>query len=233
MPVSLEHDCLKNAVVKIAYTSEYNVRYISHLVQKAINESTSHKFEEIPTKDSRVSNESLSYRITDDQIMLANTFYRILISAKSITFNFTKTYRGWAEYSKLIRCVLSSLQSIKLQDVNLQYISSFETVDIFDALDGTIQLTRLPHFNGSVFSFSCNCNSKNRAIAEATIKLTNNKEFLNTRFSIVEISITGKAKDYKSDECLQLLADCHDYEKHLFFLLLSEDFINKLHPHYE
>lgn len=233
MPVSLEHDGLKDAVVCINYVSDYNVRYISQNILAAINSNNENLFVEIPTKDKSVANESLSYKDSNDKVLLANSIYRILISENSATFNFTQKYPGWSDYSGLINKVLNSLSQVKLQDVYLQYMSCFENTDIFKALDGTIKLNQLPNFNGSVFNFSCNCNMEYKTIAEATIKLTNNKQMQNGTVSIVEVAIAGKTGDYQLEECLQLLSECHKFEKHLFFLLLSEEFINTLNPHYE
>ena len=198
MPVSLEHDGLKDAVVSVNYVSDYNVRYISQNILAAINSDNDDPFEEIPTKDKSVANESLSYKDSNDKILMANPIYRILVSEDRVTFNFTKKYP-----------------------------------DIFQELDGTIKLNQLPNFNGSVFNFSCNCNKEDEQIAEATIKLTNNKQIQNSSVSIIEVAIAGKIGDYHLEECLQLLSECHKFEKHLFFLLLSEKFINTLKPHYE
>lgn len=233
MPVSLEHDGLNDAVVCINYVSDYNVRYISQNILAAINSNNENLFVEIPTKDKSVANESLSYKDSKDKILLANPIYRILVSENSVTFNFTQNYPGWNAYSNLIIKVLSSIGQVKLQGVYLQYMSCFENTDIFKALDGTIKLNQLPNFNGSVFNFSCNCNKEGEPIAEATIKLTNNRQIQDSTVSIVEVAIVGKTGDYQLAECLQLLSECHKFEKHLFFLLLSEEFINTLNPHYE
>lgn len=233
MPVSLEHDGLKDAVVSVNYVSDYNVRYISQNILAAINSNNDNPFVEIPTKDKSVANESLSYKDSNDKILMANPIYRILVSEDRVTFNFTKKYPGWNSYSNLINIVLNSIGQVKLKGVYLQYMSCFENTDIFNALDGTINFNQLPNFNGSVFNFSCNCNKKDEPIAEATIKLTNNKQIQNSSFSIIEVAIAGKIGDYHLEECLQLLSECHKFEKHLFFLLLSEEFINTLNPHYE
>lgn len=233
MPVSLEYDGLKDAVVSISYVSDYNVRYISQNILAAINSNNDNLFVEIPTKDKSVANESLSYKDSNDKILLVNSIYRILVSENSVTFNFTQKYPGWTDYSDLINKVLNSVSQVKLQGVYLQYMSCFEHTDIFKSLDGTIKLNQLPNFNGSVFNFSCNCNREREPIAEATIKLTNNKQIKDSTVSIVEVAIAGKTGDYQLEECLQLLSDCHKFEKHLFFLLLSEEFINTLNPHYE
>lgn len=233
MPVSLEHDGLKDAVVSVNYVSDYNVRYISQNILAAINSNNDNPFEEIPTKDKSVANESLSYKDSNDKILLANPIYRILVSEDRVTFNFTKKYPGWNSYSNLINIVLNSIGQVKLRGVYLQYMSCFENTDIFKELDGTIKLNQLPNFNGSVFNFSCNCNKEDEPIAEATIKLTNNKQIQNSSVSIIEVAIAGKIGDYHLEECLQLLSECHKFEKHLFFLLLSEKFINTLNPHYE
>ena len=233
MPVSLEHDGLKDAVVSVNYVSDYNVRYISQNILAAINCNNENPFVEIPTKDKSVTNESLSYKDSNDKILMANPIYRILVSEDRVTFNFTKKYPGWNSYSNLINIVLNSIGQVNIQGVYLQYMSCFENTDIFKALDGTIKLNKLPNFNGSVFNFSCNCNKKDEPIAEATIKLTNNKQIQNSSVSIIEVAIAGKIGDYHLEECLQLLSECHKFEKHLFFLLLSEEFINTLNPHYE
>lgn len=233
MPVSLEHDGLKDAVVSVNYVSDYNVRYISQNILAAINSNNDNPFVEIPTKDKSVANESLSYKDSNDKILMANPIYRILVSEDRVTFNFTKKYPGWNSYSNLIKIVLNSIGQVNLQGVYLQYMSCFENTDIFKALDGTIMLNQLPNFNGSVFNFSCNCNKKDEPIAEATIKLTNNKQIQNSSVSIIEVAIAGKIGDYHLEEFLQLLSECHKFEKHLFFLLLSEEFINTLNPHYE
>lgn len=233
MPVSLEDDGLKDAVVSISYVSDYNVRYISNTIMTAINNNNGGSFVEIPTKDKNVANESLSYKDSNDKILLTNSIYRILISEKSITFNFTKKYPGWDKYSSLINKVLESVGNIKLQGVYLQYMSCFENTDIFQALDGTIKLNQLPNFNGSIFNFSCNCSKEGESIAEATIKLTNNKQIQNSTVSIIEVAIAGKTGEYQLKECLQLLSECHKFEKHLFFLILSEKFISTLRPNYE
>lgn len=233
MPVSLEHDGLNDAVVSVNYVSDYNVRYISQKILVAINSNNDNPFVEIPTKDKSVTNESLSYKNSNDRILMANSIYRIMVSEDSVTFNFTKKYPGWNSYSNLIIIVLNSIGQVVLRGVYLQYMSCFENTDIFKALDGTIKLNQLPNFNGSVFNFSCNCNKKDEPIAKATIKLTNNKQTQNGTVSIVEVAIEGKTGDYQLEECLQLLSECHQFEKHLFFLLLSEDFIKKLAPHYE
>lgn len=160
MPVSLEHDGLKDAVVCVNYVSDYNVRYISQNILAAINSNNDNPFVEIPTKDKSVANESLSYKDSNDKILMANPIYRILVSEDCVTFNFTKKYPGWNSYSNLINIVLNSIGQVKLQGVYLQYMSCFENTDIFKALDGTIKLNQLPNFNGSVFNFSCNCNKK-------------------------------------------------------------------------
>lgn len=233
MPVSLEHDGLNDAVVSISYVSDYNVRYTTNQILVAINSNNDNPFVEIPTKDKSVANESLSYKDSNDKILLVNPIYRILVSENSVTFNFTQNYPGWNDYSILINRVLSSMSQVKLQGVYLQYMSCFKNTDIFKALDGTIKLNQLPNFNGSVFNFSCSCKKEDEPIAEATIKLTNNKQIQNSTVSIIEVSIAGKPGDYQLEECLQLLSECHKFEKHLFFLLLSEEFINTLHPHYE
>lgn len=233
MPVSLEHDGLKDAVVSVNYVSDYNVRYISQNILAAINSNNDDPFEEIPTKDKSVANESLSYKDSNDKILMVNPIYRILVSEDRVTFNFTKKYPGWNSYSNLIKIVLNSIGQVKLRGVYLQYMSCFENTDIFQELDGTIKLNQLPNFNGSVFNFSCNCNKEDEQIAEATIKLTNNKQIQNSSVSIIEVAIVGKIGDYHLEECLQLLSECHKFEKHLFFLLLSEKFINTLKPHYE
>lgn len=233
MPVSLEYDGLKDAVVSISYVSDYNMRYISQNILAAINSNNDNLFVEIPTKDKSVANESLSYKDSNDKILLVNSIYRILVSENSVTFNFTQKYPGWTDYSGLINKVLNSVSQVKLQGVYLQYMSCFEHTDIFKSLDGTIKLNQLPNFNGSVFNFSCNCNREREPIAEATIKLTNNKQIKDSTVSIVEVAIAGKTGDYQLEECLQLLSECHKFEKHLFFLLLSEEFINTLNPHYE
>lgn len=233
MPVSLEHDGLNDAVVSIKYVSDYNVRYISQNILAAINCNDDNPFVEIPTKDKNVANESLSYKDSNDKILMANPIYRILVSENSVTFNFSQSYPGWKKYSNLIKRVLSSISQVKLQGVYLKYMSCFKNTDIFKALDGTIKLNQLPNFNGSVFNFSCNCNREREPIAEATIKLTNNKQIKDSTVSIVEVSIAGKTGDYQLEECLQLLSECHKFEKNLFFLLLSEEFINTLNPHYE
>ena len=233
MPVSLEHDGLKDAVVSVNYVSDYNVRYISQNILAAINSNNDNPFVEIPTKDKSVANESLSYKDSNDKILMANPIYRILVSEDRVTFNFTNKYPGWNSYSNLINIVLNSIGQVNLQGVYLQYMSCFENTDIFKALDGTIKLNQLPNFNGSVFNFSCNCNNKDEPIAEATIKLTNNKQIQNSSVSIIEVAVAGKIGDYHLEECLQLLSECHKFEKHLFFLLLSEKFINTLNPHYE
>lgn len=233
MPVSLEYDGLKDAVVSISYVSDYNMRYISQNILAAINSNNDNLFVEIPTKDKSVANESLSYKDSNDKILLVNSIYRILVSENSVTFNFTQKYPGWTDYSGLINKVLNSVSQVKLQGVYLQYMPCFEHTDIFKSLDGTIKLNQLPNFNGSVFNFSCNCNREREPIAEATIKLTNNKQIKDSTVSIVEVAIAGKTGDYQLEECLQLLSECHKFEKHLFFLLLSEEFINTLNPHYE
>lgn len=233
MPVSLEHDGLKDAVVSVYYVSDYNVRYISQNILAAINSNNDNPFVEIPTKDKSVANESLSYKDSNDKILMASPIYRILVSEDRVTFNFTKKYPGWNSYSNLINIVLNSIGQVNLRGVYLQYMSCFENTDIFKELDGTIKLNQLPNFNGSVFNFSCNCNKQDEPIAEATIKLTNNKQIQNSSVSIIEVAIAGKKGDYHLEECLQLLSECHKFEKHLFFLLLSEKFINTLNPHYE
>lgn len=156
MPVSLEHDGLKDAVVSVNYVSDYNVRYISQNILAAINSNNDDPFEEIPTKDKSVANESLSYKDSNDKILMANPIYRILVSEDRVTFNFTKKYPGWNSYSNLIKIVLNSIGQVNLRGVYLQYISCFENTDIFQELDGTIKLNQLPNFNGSVFNFSCN-----------------------------------------------------------------------------
>ena len=232
MPISLDHDGLKDAVVCIRYISDYNVRFVSKTILSAIN-SDNNNFEEIPTKDTSVVNDSMSYKDSNDKILLANPIYRIQISERDIALNFTNNYPGWNDYSKLIETVLTAINQVELQGVSLHYLSGFENTDIFRALDGTIKLNQLPIFQGSVFNFSCSCNDGDESIAEAKIKLTNNIQIQNSKISIVEITIAGKAGHYSQKECMSLLTKCHNFEKHLFFLLLSEEFINILGPRYE
>lgn len=232
MPKSLEYDGLKDAVVCVSYTSDYNIRYISNLILAAVNEVSENKYVEIPTKNNRAMNSSMSYMASDDKVLLANSNYKILISDQKIMFNFLKRYLGWDNYITLIECALNSVNQIVLKGMFLQYMSSFENRDIFTSLDGVITMNQLPSFNGSEFNFSCACHM-DAGEAEATVSLINNKQVKETKFSIIKITIASKNQEYNVTQCLHQLAICHQFEKHLFFSLLSEDFINSLRPHYE
>lgn len=88
MPKSLEYDGLKDAVVCVSYTSDYNIRYISNLILAAVNEVSENKYVEIPTKNNRAMNSSMSYMTSDDKVLLANSNYKILIPIRKLCLIF-------------------------------------------------------------------------------------------------------------------------------------------------
>lgn len=225
MPVRLERDGLKDAIVRIRFKTFYNEGY---LVEKLIKNNALINSDE-PLIQIPAPTEKNNIPI----FLIGNSIYRIQITSDTISFNFVRAYPLWINYWSFIKSCLNILgDDIESTFISLQYISCFENESIFDNIDGDISLKYLPRFAGSEFSFSCHVHEK-EFDATALIRITDNiKTDPNTTTSVMNISLQGSVNKTKStfDDYVSFL---HKHEKNLFFLLIKEDYIKSLGPHYE
>lgn len=228
LPTRLDHDGLNNAIVIVNFSTNYNEPF---LVKALIDHNSSIMVDEdlvqIPDPKGDKNN---------PQYLLANSVYRLQITSASILFNFTRQYTLWVNYLPFIKSCLDILSNyIVCHSAQINYISGFENVSIFDNIDGSISLNYLPRFAGSEFKFSCQVNEKRdhrKLESMASIRITDNiMTGPESTTSIVDISLSGGVKP--DSNIIEYIDFLHHHQKNLFFLIVKSQFVDSLGAHYE
>lgn len=228
-PAYLERDGLSNALVNFKIETQFNQSYlISRILENGDKIETAEPLQRLVRKQ-----KNLTTNEDKDLYFLANSDFRVLIADDGISFNFVRKYPLWKNYLPFISSCLASLKDdIQIRGISLRYISEFNSISIFQQLDGIIKLNYLPLFAGSEFAFSCE--AKERINGEeikgvAKIKLTDNMIVPQGTASIADISIEG----HPGDDVEMYLNFLHKHERNLFFMLFKKEFFDSLGAHYE
>lgn len=222
IPFKLELDGLSNALVNISFNSVYQSNYIVDNVIGLLDQSEEFdSLQIIPSKDA-------------DGILVANSKYRFQLNQNVISFNFVSRYLGWSDYKLFITKLLTQLEKfVGFEKTAIRYISGFENISLFSNLDGYIKLNQLPPFYGTEFHFGFQI--QDGAYHDVSdVRITDKLAIQNDKsMSVMDITMTSTKTCGSLDEVLSQLEFLHKHEKNVFFLLLKEDFVNKLGPTYE
>lgn len=232
-------DRLKDAVI--------NVQFLSNHPEAAIWGIFYAKFKEhlrqIPSIDpfkswnqilgnEVFSNDNTTHFVTKDEA------FRIDLIGNEIAFNLIKGYPGWTVYQNILETFLYPLiddGTIKhVKRLGIRYISHFKNVKIFESIVGVVDL-KMPYENprGHVRLEYINEDFT------GVVSLVNNLPIQNSdeeTFSLVDIDVIKMYTNESGNTNSQTIKDDielgHNWEKVLFFTVLSEEFISTLNPEF-
>ena len=227
LPIHIDKDGLYNAIVVLHIESVYNIKYLLNVVMEKLNEKGNPYYGFTIVANPDVSNKD------SDRQYIANNDYRIMFADDMISFNIVSGYKGWNNYKGFLMTVIHDLfKIIKIKKIRFRYISVMEDESVFKNLDGTIKLNNLPNFNGTEFKFTCNVNDDYLCNAIANVQLVDKNQIGQRVFSIVDIEIKSDVSDSSLQGLDNNLECIHFHEKNLFFLLMSDEFVESRNPKY-
>lgn len=231
-PLYLEYDHIQDSIVRVEFKSKLDVEYLNQLVVEQLNARyVNDAFYDVPMSESN--------RDTTD-IYFANNEFTFHIGRGFVEFNCSGAYTGWEKYIEFISVVLLVIagNAIDMSRVAIRYISLFEDVTIFDKLKGKVELTSFPNFEGVELSFKFGIVGEPRKDVFNSIATVRVRNWMparqgNRHASLVDIAVDGMVvygMEYKT--IMKNLMHIHDQEKHVFFSLISDNYIKELKPHY-
>ena len=223
MPVAIKDDCLKDTIATVSFRSDYSIEHLEDLVLEALTSVFGPEaFSKIPLVLDGVAQEGKWF--------WANNQYRFMFDGNTIQFNIVSQYSKWPEYSKFIHQALSALEhKITYKQVSVRYVSFFPNDELATMIDGTLKMEQLDAFPGAQYRFMCSArNIAQQVVASAEVQLSDRYEMQDgSNNSIIDIRVWRDCRG-EQDDAFKSLDLVHDHQKHLFFLLLSEPFYNKL-----
>lgn len=161
-----------------------------------------------------------------------NDKYVVQIGPNVISISSFPIYNGWVDFSETIYTIISKISNSEIVDkierIGLRYINFFEK-NIFDNISLKILLN------------DCQITQPNTIIQTqinsdeftSTLQIANNVLFNNNFGSVIDIdtytetSLTNFFENYSS-----VISKAHQYEKELFFSVLTEEFLKTLSLEY-
>lgn len=232
LPVYLEIDNIKDSIITLRYSSNYNVDFMNSIVLPILQQFDGDT-EQIPQKKLVYRSDGKSEEV--QTFFYTNSSFKVQVNQSSIAFNCVGKYNGWAYFSKLVSDVINGLNDYAdWSGCQIRYISFHENVSIFDELDGTVELNRFPRIDGSEINFSFSIpkydgTTNQVEIAHVTVRLKNNLRTNVSLYSVVDISLDIPSS---KDDIKENLSFIHNEEKKVFFSLLSKKMVDSLKPHY-
>lgn len=237
IPVRIEDDGLKDTIVIINFTTDYNLQKLESVVKKYLDAIPDTSYKKIETR--KVDTEIKDSPDNNSNYFYTNGQYKVVIKSEQLAFNCVGDYTGWRNYSQFIYGCLSEVRGlIKGESVKIRYISAYPELSLLTFLDGTILY---PNLNNAIIeqihTIKCKLLSKERmSYGIGVINLYDSISLHNVRQSIVDVEILStdfSALDDNFNAIINYIEQGHDYEKKLFYSLLSKEFVESKNPTYE
>ena len=121
---------------------------------------------------------------------------------------------------------------VDFMQVRIKYVSKLPNISIFEVWDGDpIKLNQIPPFLGREFSFKFSILSREKQLlAEADVKLNDQLPLVDGKgvYSRIYVALQAVKGDGNWSIVYEQLQMLHEYEKEVFFRLLSKEFVGKL-----
>lgn len=228
-------DChIVNSYINIYFVSNYNSSFVTNeLIEKLSAKFKGDEFKRIPMDTVINASDNPKYFYQNSQIKLK-------VEDNIVSFNCNIKYPGWETYYPYIQEVLYALQiidnGIKFPNAEVEYMSAFLDVEIFQKLEGTVKLDNIPNFDNIKLEFSCEFQGDNLSAGRASVntRIQNNVPIGKGRkASLFTIQVQHKNNNRIVETLLQDIQILHKAEKDLFFNLISNKYIEELGPTYE
>jgi len=177
------------------------------------------------------------------QSILYNQKILIKILPNSFAFGCINQYVGWEHYVPEITRALDLINSTNVVNqwnrVGIRYITHYPNKDIRDCTKFKYSFG-LPDIKSEAVSFSSQFGYKN---SQVVINLHNQVPIMSLTkdgtgmeqipTSIIDIDVIRTASGVKSiEELLSIINELHNHEKELYFEMLTQEFLESLHPEY-
>ena len=237
IPCKIKDDGLTETIVLVKYNSEYTIQKLQTVIFTYLTRTTHGAFQKVYTrkKDRLVTGDN-SRR---NDFFYTDGKYKVVVRQTDISFNCVEVYPGWATYFSFIRNCLNNLQTlINGVQISIRYISSYPELPLSAFLEGHIVYTNLSHsILQQQHTIHCKlATGSHIGSAIGIIRLYDSIKVHHQIMSIVDIEIQSREviegeENYAS--ILQKIELCHNFEKQLFFSLLTKEFIDSKQPIYE
>lgn len=245
LPVKIHPDRIRDSIVQVFFTSkipfEPSIGYFySILIEKGFRYSNQ-PFP-FPQNNLMQANELLvnlgaQYFFFNDEVKIQ------FQNNKSVVFNCTNSYIGWAKYIKIISDTLASFQQANIIEnyirIGIRYISEFPDTDILEKINFKFDLkccgnpldTGLFRMEWTEQPYSIKLNLVSKAqILPLAVPNAETSKFI----SLIDVDIIQQGFQISStSEFIDIVNKTHQKQKIVFFTLLNEDFLTTLNPVYE
>ena len=233
IPYKITLDGLVDTIVEI----EIDTEFTAEAIEKRILDSIKKNFPRVRFHKYPMSGADADKHFWADEV------FRFFVDKGLISVNIVSKYPGWDNYMGFLKGAIQGLNSIegellKFKKARINFVSHFVNVSIFDVWDGNpLVLNHIPPFQGREFNFSFDIlDSKTHdKLAKAKVVLTDKLPIRDSKntYSRIDVGLESISSDGSWDHTYKLLQVLHDNEKLAFFRLLSEEFVNSLHPQWK
>jgi uncharacterized protein (TIGR04255 family) len=233
LPLKIDHDSLKDAVIQVVFSSKYHSSLILGKIHNLISDSFT--FEANP--DEILEGENHKVHITPQHLTFKSESNSISINIvdNSIVFNTLNKYSGWDIYFPTINDVLTKCLDSGLINgiyrVGIRYVNEY-SFKIFEKIKPSINLL---HLNQSLSHTQLRSEFEHGEF-KIVINLINaiNKNNQNQETSFIDIDVIKTFEPILKDKetLIDIIDKAHAKEKEIFFSLLNEDYLASLNPIY-
>ena len=236
IPVKIENDGLRETIVAVKFSTEYNLSKIESVVKEYLDGIPHTHFEKLETRKVDVEIENSPDK--DSGFFYSDGQYKVVVKNDQVAFNCVSVYTGWNKYFKFILGCMEYLGDfIKGNYVVVRYVSSYPDLSLASFLDGNIDYTHLNNIiKEQIHRIECNLiNENGLSYGVGIIRLFDNVIFQNRKQSIVDVEIQStdfSAADNNFETMIGFINDGHLFEKKLFYSLLTKEFVDSKNPVY-
>ena len=248
LPSKITPDNIKEAIVEVRYDSNTTFEVLIGIFFQAFDDSWFYttrpyqsKASPLPTVRQNVSQE-VTLRIGSESLFY-NGKINIRVLPGSFVFSCLNEYIGWAAYrpeiEKALRIVSSTGVIANWSRVGLRYISEYPGKDLKDCLKFSFSFG-MPEIASETMAFRSEFNYKE---VKVILNLSSRVPVAiqpapGAPINIIPTSITDidvirdGLRTNKVEDLLNIIENCHESEKELYFGMIEEKFLTTLKPEY-
>lgn len=238
IPLKIEDDGLKDTIVLVKYTTEYNLQKLESVVKVFLDSIPNTNFTKINTRKEDVEG-IVDSPDKDSKFFYTDGIYKIIVKSDEIAFNCVAAYTGWNNYSDFILGCLKSIEDfIQGYRVSIRYISFYPNLPLYSFVDGEFNYPNLTSdIKEQIHLIKCDLKRENEQLyGIGIVRLYDLVYIQNQKQSIFDVEIQSTDFNIQKnnfDAINAFLQDGHIYEKRLFYSLLTEEYVNSKNPTYE
>ena len=242
LPKKITPDSIINAVVEIRYESNTPFELLIGLLAHAFDDSYTYTARPLKPSPMATPIQELTLNF-GGQSLLYNSKISIRLLPNSFVFNCLGKYIGWEsfrqEINKALLIIENSGHILKWNRLGLRYITEYLKTDLKDCTKfsftfgfpavQSLSTTFHNEFEYQGVKVIMNLNNKVPTVRQQEP----NKMLEVVPTSIIDVDVIKEPLALKkAEEIMTVMDEVHNYEKEVFFTLLTKEFLETLHPEY-